>query len=96
MLAFNRFQGGEFGMAVMDAYGRDLRSLGPGTDPAWSPNGTRIAFGTLDGIGIMNADKVNDSALRVGQIGINAGMLFAERAGSDHADFQRFRHLKQV
>jgi len=47
-------------------------------------------------MGIMNADKVNGSALRVGQIGINAGMLFAERAGSDHADFQRFRHLKQV
>jgi len=53
----------EFGRAVlyvMNADGSGLRRLGPGTDPAWSPDGKRIAFaGLLEvkaGIYIANAD----------------------------------------
>lgn len=46
--------------AQVNADGTELRALSPGTDPAWSPDGKRIAFAGLlevhSGIYVINAD----------------------------------------
>ncbi len=45
-----------FAVHVMNGDGSGDVSLGSGRDPAWSPDGTKIAFVDLGGLWIMNAD----------------------------------------
>jgi len=46
-----------WGTSIMDSDGANPRDIGEGFDPALSPDGRRIVFGTYDpGIGLMNAE----------------------------------------
>ena len=55
----------EFGIVVMNADGSAQKSIGGGINPTWSPDGTKIAYESVDAIStnifVMNGDGSNAS-----------------------------------
>ena len=53
-------------IVVMDADGGNRKSIGEGDDPAWSPDGTKIAYTKSSGTFVVNADGTNPVQLSRG------------------------------
>jgi len=46
----------EYSILVLDMDSKEIREIGSGINPAWSPDGSKIAYIQYDGIYVMNAD----------------------------------------
>jgi TolB protein len=65
-------------ITLMDTDGSHVRTLAPGVDPAWSPNGSMIAFMRASddgrsGIYVMNADGTGERRLTTNPQGMDEG-----------------------
>jgi TolB protein len=66
-VVFARPEDGTSEVYVMDADGSNSVRLAAGSSPVWSPDGSRIAFISLEGLTIMNADGTDPRVRTVGK-----------------------------
>jgi Tol biopolymer transport system component len=72
-IAFNVGARGTAFIMVSNADGSDVRRLGPGTDPVWSPNGSRILFSRAGEVFTISLQ--DSSKRRLGQQGVASDWL---------------------
>jgi Tol biopolymer transport system component len=97
------------GVYVMDADGTNRVRLAAGSSPVWSPDGSRIAFVSADGVTVMNTDGSDTRALTAGvdptwspdgaRLAVSRLRCVADICGSDlfvvNADGSGLRQLVQ-